>query len=101
MSIIKSKDEVIKLEKAAKLGESCFDYVLGFLKPGMTEIEVSNRIYDFFMNQSAKCQFQYTKQQFFVYNSHTIYFIYLKSIVKEKIFITRETVKKNCLLIAK
>lgn len=53
MAIIKTKEEIIKLRKAQKLGVECFDYILSIIKPGMSEKEISKYIYDFFIKNGA------------------------------------------------
>ena len=53
MSIIKTEEEIKKLRKAAKIGSDCFDYICTIIKPGMTEKEISKKIYDFFVKNGA------------------------------------------------
>lgn len=53
MGIIKTKEEIEKLRKAAILGDNCFDYICSIVKPGMTEIEIAKKIDDFFMKNGA------------------------------------------------
>ena len=53
MGIIKTKEEIEKLKKAAILGDNCFEYICSIIKPGMTEIEIAKKIDDFFMNNGA------------------------------------------------
>ena len=53
MSIIKTEDEINNLRKAAKIGSDCFDYICTVIKPGMTEIEISKYIYEFFVKNGA------------------------------------------------
>lgn len=53
MAIIKTKEEIKKLKKAAKIGSDCFDYICTIIKSGMTEIEISKKIYDFFVKNGA------------------------------------------------
>lgn len=53
MGIIKTKEEIEKLRKAAVLGDNCFEYICSIIKPGMKEIEVAKKIDDFFMNNGA------------------------------------------------
>lgn len=47
---IKDTGEVQKITKAAKLGDLVFDHILGFIKPGVTELDVAIEI-DFFMRK--------------------------------------------------
>ena len=53
MAIIKTKEEIQKLRKAAILGDSCFEYICTIIKPGMTEIEIARKIDEFFMKNGA------------------------------------------------
>ncbi len=53
MGIVKTDEEVKLLEEAALLGDKCFDYVCDFIRPGMTEIDVAKKIYDFFVKNGA------------------------------------------------
>ena len=53
MGIIKTKEEIEKLRKAAIIGDNCFEYICSVVKPGMTEIEIAKKIDDFFMNNGA------------------------------------------------
>ena len=53
MGIIKTKEEIEKLRRAAILGDNCFEYICSIIKPGMTEIEIAKKIDDFFMNNGA------------------------------------------------
>lgn len=53
MAIIKTKEEIDKLRKAALLGDSCFEYICDVIKAGMSEIEVAKKIDEFFMKNGA------------------------------------------------
>lgn len=53
MAIIKTKEEINKLRKAAQLGSSCFEYICGLIKPGMTEIYVAEKVEEFFIKYGA------------------------------------------------
>lgn len=45
---VKSEEEIEIIQKAVDIAEKAYDYILGFVKPGMTEIEVANEL-DFYM----------------------------------------------------
>lgn len=47
---VKDSYEIAKITGAAAIGDSAFDYILGVLKPGMTEIEIGIEL-DFFMRR--------------------------------------------------
>ena len=53
MAIIKTKEEIEKLRNAALLGDRCFEYICGIVKPGMTEIDIAKKIDEFFMKNGA------------------------------------------------
>lgn len=53
MAIIKTKEEIEKLKNAALLGDKCFEYICGYIKAGMTEIEIAKVIDEFFMKNGA------------------------------------------------
>ena len=53
MGIIKTKEEIEKLRKAALLGDKCFEYICSIVRPGMTEIEIAKKIDEFFMKNGA------------------------------------------------
>jgi Xaa-Pro aminopeptidase len=47
---VKSEAEIEIIQKAVDIAEKAYDYILGFIKPGMTEIEVANEL-DFYMRK--------------------------------------------------
>lgn len=47
---IKTDDEIEIIQKAIQIAEQAYEYILGFIKPGMTEIEVANEL-DFYMRK--------------------------------------------------
>ena len=53
MAIIKTNEEIEKLRNAALLGDRCFEYICGYIKAGMTEIEIAKAVDDFFMKNGA------------------------------------------------
>ena len=53
MRIIKSEDEIEKIEKACNITDSCYLYVLDHIRIGMTEKQIAIGIYDFFMRNGA------------------------------------------------
>ncbi|WP_076459369.1 M24 family metallopeptidase [Limosilactobacillus caccae] len=50
MRMIKDSQEVAKLQAAAKLQEQGFEYILGQVRPGITERQIANRL-DFWMKE--------------------------------------------------
>ena len=47
---VKTEDEIEIIQEAVNIAEKGFDYILGFVKPGITEIEVANEL-DFYMRK--------------------------------------------------
>lgn len=43
-NLIKTADELLLIMKAESMGDICFEHMLDFIKPGITEIEVSDEI---------------------------------------------------------
>ena len=54
MRIIKSEDEIEKIEKACNITDGCYLHILDFVKVGMTEKQVAIEIYNFFMKNGAE-----------------------------------------------
>lgn len=50
--MIKTPEEVEILKAAAKIADDAFEYICTFIKPGMTELEVSNEL-EFFMRKQG------------------------------------------------
>lgn len=47
---VKSEEEIAIIRKAVEITEKAYDYILGFVKVGVTEIEVANKL-DFYMRK--------------------------------------------------
>lgn len=47
---VKSEDEIETIQKAVEITEKAYDYILGFVKAGVTEIELANKL-DFYMRK--------------------------------------------------
>lgn len=52
LRLIKSDEEIVILKEAAKIADAAFDHILTVIKPGVTEIEVSNEL-EFFMRKQG------------------------------------------------
>jgi Xaa-Pro aminopeptidase len=50
---IKRPDEIASITRACAITDSCFDYILGLLKPGVSESDVAWEIQSFCRNQNA------------------------------------------------
>ncbi|WP_010093216.1 M24 family metallopeptidase [Ornithinibacillus scapharcae] len=53
--LIKTPDELAILKKAAQIADAAFEHILGYIKPGIKEIEVSNEL-EFFMRKQGATQ---------------------------------------------
>lgn len=53
--LIKTPEELTILKKAAQIADAAFEHILGFIKPGVKEIEVSNEL-EFFMRKQGATQ---------------------------------------------
>lgn len=51
--ICKDNDEILKIEKACNITDSCFLYLLDYIKTGMTEKQIANEIKNFFIENGA------------------------------------------------
>lgn len=54
---IKEEEEIKKIEKACKIGDKTFDYILGKIKEGITEKELAFNIEQFIKKQGADISF--------------------------------------------
>ena len=39
--MIKDEEEIESIQKACKVTDDCFEYILGYIKPGMTEKQIA------------------------------------------------------------
>ncbi|HLQ72308.1 MAG TPA: Xaa-Pro peptidase family protein [Bacillota bacterium] len=53
LRIIKSKDEIDKLRTAANIGDSAFKHIVEFIRPGITELDVSNELEHYMRKEGA------------------------------------------------
>lgn len=51
--MIKTEDEIIKLKKASKLADECFEYICSKIEIGMTEIEIAKLMDDYMLSNGA------------------------------------------------
>ena len=63
MSNVKNPDELFKILKAEALGDAAFNHMLGFIQPGMMEIECTDEIKKIFLK--PRC-----RRAFFSHNIH-------------------------------
>ncbi|MFQ3542807.1 aminopeptidase P family protein [Halobacillus rhizosphaerae] len=52
LRLIKTEEELTILKDAAKIADDAFEHILGFIKPGVKEIDVSNEL-EFFMRKQG------------------------------------------------
>lgn len=50
MRYVKSEAELVAIRKACEIADAAFDHILTFIKPGITELDVSNEL-EFFMRK--------------------------------------------------
>lgn len=50
--MIKDEDEIVKIEKAEKIGDEAFSHILALLKPGMSESDIALEL-EFFMKKQG------------------------------------------------
>ncbi len=53
-NLIKNEKEIESISKAAALGDRCYEHILGFIKPGMTEKQVAAEIERFLYENGAE-----------------------------------------------
>lgn len=52
LRMVKTVDEIAILQKAAKIADNAFDHIITYIKPGLTELDVSNEL-EFFMRKQG------------------------------------------------
>ncbi len=57
LRMIKREDEIENIRLAAKITDECFDFILGKIKPGITESEIAWEIESFFRKRAAEIAF--------------------------------------------
>ena len=55
--MIKDQEEISSLEKACEITDNCFEYILKYIKPGMTEKEIANEIELYFKERTDGLSF--------------------------------------------
>lgn len=48
--MVKTEEEIYKIKKAAEIGDAAFEYIRGFIRPGITELEVAHEL-EYFMRK--------------------------------------------------
>ena len=55
--IIKDENEIKKLQTACKITDDCFEYILSYIKPGMTEKQVAKEIEEYYRERTEGLAF--------------------------------------------
>ena len=55
--MIKDKEEIINIQKACEITDNCFSYILGYIKPGMTEKQIANEIEEYYKQRTGGLAF--------------------------------------------
>lgn len=50
--MIKDKDEISNIEKACEITDNCFEYLLTYIKPGMTEKQIAEEIEEYYKQRT-------------------------------------------------
>ena len=53
-NMIKTPDEILRIMKAAAMGDICFSHILEYIRPGMTELQLSDEIERTLMSLGAE-----------------------------------------------
>lgn len=57
LRIIKDKEEINYLKEACKVTDECFEFLLEYIKPGMTEIEIARKIENYYREHADGISF--------------------------------------------
>ena len=55
--MIKDEEEIESIQKACKVTDDCFEYILGYIKPGMTEKQIAREIDDYYYENAEGTSF--------------------------------------------
>ena len=56
--MIKDKDEISNIEKACEITDNCFEYLLTYIKPGMTEKQIAEEIEEYYRGRTDGLAFE-------------------------------------------
>ncbi len=54
---IKDEEEIKNIKKACEITDNCFEYILGYIKPGMTEKEIARTIEEYYKERTDGLSF--------------------------------------------
>ncbi|MBR0351529.1 MAG: aminopeptidase P family protein [Clostridia bacterium] len=55
--MIKDEDEIKDIQKACEITDNCFEYLLSYIKPGMTEKQIANEIEEYYKQRTDGLSF--------------------------------------------
>ncbi len=58
LRMIKDEEELKNIKKACEITDKCFEFLLEFIKPGMTEKQIARKIHDFYMDNAEGESFE-------------------------------------------
>ena len=56
--MIKDKEEISNIEKACEITDNCFNYILTYIKPGMTEKQIAEEIEEYYKKRTDGLAFE-------------------------------------------
>ena len=56
--MIKDQEEISSLEKACEITDNCFQYILTYIKPGMTEKQIADEIEEYYKKRTEGLSFE-------------------------------------------
>ena len=54
LRIIKDEDEIANLKKACEITDKCFEMLLTYIKPGLTEKKIARKIHEYYLDNSER-----------------------------------------------
>lgn len=54
LRVIKDEDEISSIKKACKITDSCFEMLLKYIKPGLTEKQIARKIHEYYLDNSER-----------------------------------------------
>ena len=58
LRMIKDEEEIKNIKTACEITDKCFDFLLEYIKPGMTEKQIARKIHDFYMDNAEGESFE-------------------------------------------
>ena len=56
--MIKDEEEISNIQKACEITDNCFEYILTYIKPGMTEKQIANEIEEYYRQRTDGLSFE-------------------------------------------